>query len=134
MLPLLDQPLLVAIWAVLGIAVWDVFWPPALALLSDGAEEAQVEQAFAFAIQSMAWGRARSSAPSAAASWPRCRRRRGLVDDRGGLPAVAAAAQTSRLSTSASVSARRTTAASEPSTSTVAGRGRALKFAADTSS
>jgi MFS family permease len=55
-LPLLHQPLLVAIWAVLGVAVWDVFWPPAMALLSDGAEEVQVEQAFAFAIQSMAWG------------------------------------------------------------------------------
>lgn len=55
-LPLLDQPLLVAVWAVVGIAAWDVFWPPAMALLSDGAEEAQVEQAFAFALQSMAWG------------------------------------------------------------------------------
>ncbi len=55
-LPLLHQPLLVAVWAVLGVAVWDVFWPPAMALLSDGAEEVQVEQAFAFAIQSMAWG------------------------------------------------------------------------------
>jgi MFS family permease len=55
-LPLLDQPLVVAIWAVLGIAVWDIFWPPAMALLADGAEEVKIEQAFAFALQAMAWG------------------------------------------------------------------------------
>ena len=55
-LPLLDQPLWVAIWAVLGIGVWDIFWPPAMALLADGAEEVQVEQALAFALQAMAWG------------------------------------------------------------------------------
>ncbi len=55
-LPLLEQPLLVAIWAVIGIGVWDIFWPPAMALLADGAEEVQVEQTFAFALQAMAWG------------------------------------------------------------------------------
>ena len=38
------------------MAVWDIFWPPAMALLADGADEAPVEQTFAFAIQSMAWG------------------------------------------------------------------------------
>ena len=134
-LPLLDQPLLVAVWAVLGVAVWDVFWPPAMALLSDGAVEAQVEQAFAFAIQSMAWGPgAFLGAVGGGVLAELAGDTLAWAIDRSGLPAVAAAGQTSRLSTSASVSARRTTAASAPSTSTVAGRGRALKFAADTSS
>lgn len=55
-LPQLQQPWTVAVWAVVAVACWDIFWPPAMALLADGAEEARVEQAYAFAIQSMAWG------------------------------------------------------------------------------
>jgi hypothetical protein len=46
----------VGAWAVLAVASWDVFWPPAISLLAHGADEARVEQTFAFAIQSMAWG------------------------------------------------------------------------------
>ena len=38
------------------MATWDLFWPPAISLLSHGADEVRVEQTFAFAIQSMAWG------------------------------------------------------------------------------
>ncbi len=55
-LPHLDSSLAVGAWAVCSMAVWGVFWPPAMALLSDGAHRAGVEQALAFAIQSMAWG------------------------------------------------------------------------------
>jgi predicted MFS family arabinose efflux permease len=55
-LPHLAQPLVVAVWAVLAVATWDLFWPPAISLLSHGADEVRVEQTFAFAIQSMAWG------------------------------------------------------------------------------
>jgi MFS family permease len=55
-LPHLSRPLVVAAWAVLAVASWDVFWPPAISLLAHGADEARVEQTFAFAIQSMAWG------------------------------------------------------------------------------
>ena len=116
--------------------MWDIFWPPAIwRCWRDGADETRVEQTFAFAIQSMAWGPgAFLGSVGGGILAEMAGDVGGLVGDRGGLRAVAAAAQTSRLSTSASVSARRTTAASAPSTSTVAGRGRALKFAADTSS
>lgn len=55
-LPHLGQPLVVAAWAVLAVAAWDIFWPPAISLLAHGADETRVEQTFAFAIQSMAWG------------------------------------------------------------------------------
>jgi predicted MFS family arabinose efflux permease len=55
-LPHLGQPLVVAAWAIVAVAAWDIFWPPAISLLAHGADEARVEQTFAFAIQSMAWG------------------------------------------------------------------------------
>jgi predicted MFS family arabinose efflux permease len=55
-LPHLGRPPVVAVWAVLSVAAWDIFWPPAISLLAHGADEARVEQTFAFAIQSMAWG------------------------------------------------------------------------------
>jgi predicted MFS family arabinose efflux permease len=55
-LPHLTEPMVVAVWAVLAVATWDLFWPPAISLLSHGADEVRVEQTFAFAIQSMAWG------------------------------------------------------------------------------
>jgi predicted MFS family arabinose efflux permease len=55
-LPHLGQPIVVAVWAVVAVAAWDIFWPPAISLLAHGADEARVEQTFAFAIQSMAWG------------------------------------------------------------------------------
>ena len=123
-LPLLDQPLLVGIWAVIGIGVWDIFWPPAMALLADGAEEARIEQTFAFALQSMAWG------PGAFIGSVGGGILAEVAGDVAAWSAIAAVcvlslplAQTSRLSTSASVSARRTNAASEPSTSTVPGGG-----------
>ena len=47
---------LALVMAVLAVATWDLFWPPAISLLSHGADEVRVEQTFAFAIQSMAWG------------------------------------------------------------------------------
>jgi MFS family permease len=55
-LPHVDNALAAGAFAVVSMSVWGVFWPPAMALLSDGAHRVGVEQALAFAIQSMAWG------------------------------------------------------------------------------
>jgi hypothetical protein len=40
---------------VVSIAALAVFWAPAMALLSDAAEEAGLDQALAFSISNLAW-------------------------------------------------------------------------------
>ena len=54
-LPLPGTSFLVGVAVVAGIASLAVFWAPAMALLSDAAEESGLDQALAFSISNLAW-------------------------------------------------------------------------------
>jgi MFS family permease len=55
LLPLPGTALLVAAALVVAIAALAVFWAPAMAMLSDAAEDAGLDQALAFSISNLAW-------------------------------------------------------------------------------
>jgi len=55
LLPLPGVAALLALLVVLAVAALASFWAPAMALLSDAAEGAGVEQGFAFALTNLAW-------------------------------------------------------------------------------
>jgi predicted MFS family arabinose efflux permease len=55
LLPLPGTSLLVGVAVVAAIASLAVFWAPAMALLSDAAEETGLDQALAFSISNLAW-------------------------------------------------------------------------------
>ncbi len=55
LLPLPDVVGLLALLVVLAVAAMGTFWAPAMALLSDAAEGASVDQGFAFALTNLAW-------------------------------------------------------------------------------
>jgi MFS family permease len=55
LLPLPGTPVLVGVAVVAAIASLAVFWAPAMAMLSDAAEEAGLDQALAFSISNLAW-------------------------------------------------------------------------------
>jgi MFS family permease len=55
LLPVPGSALLVAVLVVAAVAALATFWAPAMALLSDSAERAGVEQGFAFALTNLAW-------------------------------------------------------------------------------
>jgi len=54
-LPLPGTAVLLGLTVVLAIASLAVFWAPAMAMLSDAAEEAGLDQALAFSISNLAW-------------------------------------------------------------------------------
>lgn len=55
LLPLPATALIVGVAVVAAIASLAVFWAPAMALLSDAAEETGLDQALAFSISNLAW-------------------------------------------------------------------------------
>lgn len=55
-LPIPRSALAVAVLIVLVVAALSTFWAPAMAMLSDSAERAGVDQGFAFALVNLAWG------------------------------------------------------------------------------
>ena len=55
LLPLPDTAVLVGLMVVLSAAALGTFWAPGMALLSDAAENASLDQALAFAISNLAW-------------------------------------------------------------------------------
>jgi predicted MFS family arabinose efflux permease len=55
LLPLPGTAVLLGLTVVLAIASLAVFWAPAMAMLSDAAEEAGLDQALAFSISNLAW-------------------------------------------------------------------------------
>jgi MFS family permease len=54
-LPLPDTALLVGVTVVLSFTALATFWAPGMAMLSDAAEDAGLDQALAFAISNLAW-------------------------------------------------------------------------------
>jgi predicted MFS family arabinose efflux permease len=54
-MPLPGTAVLVGVAVVAAIASLAVFWAPAMAMLSDAAEEAGLDQALAFSISNLAW-------------------------------------------------------------------------------
>jgi MFS family permease len=54
-LPLPDTAVLVGLFVMLTFVTLASFWAPGMALLSDAAEEAGLDQALAFAISNLAW-------------------------------------------------------------------------------
>src|SRR4029450_2330986 len=55
LLPLPDTAVLVGVAVSLSAAALGTFWAPGMALLSDAAEDAGLDQALAFAISNLAW-------------------------------------------------------------------------------
>jgi MFS family permease len=55
LLPLPGTAVLVGAAVLLAIAALGVFWAPAMAMLSDAAEEAGLDQGLAFALSNLAW-------------------------------------------------------------------------------
>jgi MFS family permease len=55
LLPLPDTAVLVGVVLALSAAALGTFWAPGMALLSDAAEDASLDQALAFAISNLAW-------------------------------------------------------------------------------
>jgi len=55
LLPLPGTAVLLGLTVVLAIASLAVFWAPAMAMLSDAAEDAGLDQALAFSISNLAW-------------------------------------------------------------------------------
>jgi predicted MFS family arabinose efflux permease len=55
LLPLPESAVLVGAALVLAIAALGTFWAPAMAMLSDAAEESGLDQGLAFAISNLAW-------------------------------------------------------------------------------
>ena len=55
LLPLPGTAVLLAVAVLLAIAALGVFWAPAMAMLSDAAEEAGLDQGLAFALSNLAW-------------------------------------------------------------------------------
>jgi MFS family permease len=55
LLPLPDTAALVAFMVVLSAAALGTFWAPGMAMLSDAAKDAGLDQAIAFAISNLAW-------------------------------------------------------------------------------
>ena len=55
LLPLPDTAVLVGVSVLLAIAALGVFWAPAMAMLSDAAEESGLDQGLAFALSNLAW-------------------------------------------------------------------------------
>lgn len=56
LLPIPRSALAVGVLIVVVVAALSTFWAPAMAMLSDAAEGAGVEQGFAFALVNLAWG------------------------------------------------------------------------------
>jgi MFS family permease len=54
-LPLMRDRLLVSAAVILAVVCLSMFWSPAIALLSDAAAEARLDQGFAFALVNLAW-------------------------------------------------------------------------------
>ena len=54
-LPLPGSAVLLGLTVVLAIASLAVFWAPAMAMLSDAADQAGLDQALAFSISNLAW-------------------------------------------------------------------------------
>jgi predicted MFS family arabinose efflux permease len=54
-LPLPDTAVLVGLFVMLTFVALASFWAPGMALLSDAAEDAGLDQALAFAISNLAW-------------------------------------------------------------------------------
>ena len=61
-LPLPDAAVLVGLLVMLTFVALASFWAPGMALLSDAAEDAGLDQALAFAISNLAWAAGPSSA------------------------------------------------------------------------
>jgi predicted MFS family arabinose efflux permease len=55
LLPVPGTAVLLGLTVVLAIASLAVFWAPAMAMLSDAAEDAGLDQALAFSISNLAW-------------------------------------------------------------------------------
>jgi MFS family permease len=55
LLPLPGTAVLLGLTVVLAIAALAVFWAPAMAMLSDAADDAGLDQALAFSISNLAW-------------------------------------------------------------------------------
>ena len=55
LLPLPDTAVLVGVAVALAAVALGTFWAPGMALLSDAAEDAGLDQALAFAISNLAW-------------------------------------------------------------------------------
>jgi predicted MFS family arabinose efflux permease len=55
LLPLPGSAVLLALAVVLAIASLAVFWAPGMAMLSDAAEDAGLDQALAFSLSNLAW-------------------------------------------------------------------------------
>jgi MFS family permease len=55
LLPLPGTAFLVGVAVIAAIAALAVFWAPAMAMLSDAAEEAGLDQALAFSLSNLAW-------------------------------------------------------------------------------
>jgi predicted MFS family arabinose efflux permease len=55
LLPLPGTVVLLGLTVVAAIASLAVFWAPAMAMLSDAAEDAGLDQALAFSISNLAW-------------------------------------------------------------------------------
>jgi MFS family permease len=55
LLPLPDTAFLLALATVIASTAYGLFWAPSMALLSDGAEAAGLDQGYAFALVNLAW-------------------------------------------------------------------------------
>jgi MFS family permease len=55
LLPLPDTALLLAVVTIVASTAYGLFWAPSMALLSDGAEAAGLDQGYAFALVNLAW-------------------------------------------------------------------------------